>query len=116
MPRTKHEFDRMKTPVNKCNLNRSLLKIAINDVMPICKINDKLTDGKQLTLDPSKSADLMLLQSLSVKWNFTYEFINAGQNWGTYKNHTWTGTVGLLMDGQADVGMCATSMTYSRSM
>lgn len=53
---------------------------------------------------------------MAEKWNFTYEFIDAKQNWGTYMNETWTGTVRLLMDGHVDVGMCAMSSTHSRSM
>lgn len=65
-------------------------------------------------MDADKSVDLLLVETMAKKWNFTYEFVNSGQDWGTYKNQTWTGTVRLLMDGYADVGTCAMSTTFLR--
>lgn len=87
-------------------------------MIPICSIKkqQQINGNGTIDMDLNHSLDFRLLKILAKRWNFSYQFIDSQQDWGTFENNIWTGSIGLIKNKTVDMGMCGISHTYSRSL
>lgn len=88
-------------------------------IVPICAIENRQIglDGKvTVKMKLSQSLDLRLLKILAQRWNFRYQLVDSQQNWGTFVNDSWTGSIALIRNNLVDMGICGISQTYLRNL
>ncbi|GFR09677.1 uncharacterized protein TNCT_65191 [Trichonephila clavata] len=79
--------------------------ILIRGIFTIQKVNDKtVLDG----------SDGKLLECLAGKLNFEFEILISSVGGSRYSNGTWNGVIGLVQNGEADIGLSALSFSEER--
>lgn len=120
-PQSDHDFERLRA--TKCNLNGSVLRVAINDDLSHCNFPNgakdyPLTNSKTLVNDIQIFGyDVDLLRLLQQKYHFQTRLLYAKQIYSAQYNSqlsSWTGVVGHVYSGSAHFGLCGLSDTLER--
>ncbi|XP_055938019.1 glutamate receptor-like [Argiope bruennichi] len=94
-----------------CGMNfPSKLRVAARQLSPIFFMK-RLKKGATVS-----GVEGELLKVLSQQLNFSYEIVKpADKNWGSLDGHgNWTGVMGMLLRGEADMGLSHFSITEER--
>lgn len=114
-PKTINNFKMLKMPVNKCNLNKTNVNVTVIDQPPFCHVIK--TKNKTTLFGTHYSIDSDILEYLKLKYNFNTFLINANLFYEPRLNKTtgkWEGVVGYVFSGQAQLGLCALSISFER--
>ncbi|GBM71811.1 hypothetical protein AVEN_260545-1 [Araneus ventricosus] len=88
------------------------VKIAVNNLLGVCH----LESSPEGVITIADGAEGELLDILSSALKFSYELVQPkDKGWGNRKDDgNWTGKIGLVQRGEADLGMCEMILTEHR--
>ncbi|GBM71815.1 hypothetical protein AVEN_260548-1 [Araneus ventricosus] len=88
------------------------VKIAVNNVLGVCHLETS-SEGELII---AEGAEGELIEILSSALKFSYELVQPkDKGWGNRKDDgNWTGKIGLVQSGEADLGMCKIILTEQR--
>lgn len=92
------------------DLNQTLLRVAVNRFVPYCDF--EIDHNNQSIIKPS--IEMEYLRVLAEQFNFRFQLIDMGLDFGSKYQNKWNGVVGIVNKSMADFGMCGLSKTLDR--
>ena len=94
VPNSTNDLKMFSIPFNRCDLNSTMLNVAVNNIFPYCSIRTDDANGKPIP--HYFSVEISLLNMLQDRYNFRSNMIDARQQWGVKKNGKWNGMVEMI--------------------
>uniref|UniRef100_A0A1I7XQ34 Lig_chan-Glu_bd domain-containing protein n=1 Tax=Heterorhabditis bacteriophora TaxID=37862 RepID=A0A1I7XQ34_HETBA len=98
-------------------LKNATLRVVIPYIDPPNVNYVNFSDAAAVEFGYGPGVIMEILKDISESLNLSYKIINMeSRKWGMHRSELWTGALGKLLNGEADILVGATIMEYDRSL